>query len=191
MKKQVYALKDPRTGRVRYVGATAMGLEARLSKHLHDAKHLHESTHTLSPKVKWIKQLQARNIAPVIVLLEDWVELWQESERLWIKHFRSRYRYPQLTNVRDGGDGSGGWKHSEKTRALLRASAAGRKYPNRRPKSPEARAKIGAALRGRTRSPEAIAKTAAFWTGRTHSEETKRKISETRRKMFEARRVVP
>jgi len=98
----IYALIDPRDGRVRYVGKTIQGVEKRLSQHKATAGRLgHQWC------ARWIKSLDDRGLSPEITTLfvvegGDWA-MW---ERFWIKWFRSIE--PKLTNICDGGEGSSG-----------------------------------------------------------------------------------
>ena len=74
-----------------------------------------------------------------------------------------------LRNLTDGGDGTSGAVHSPETRAKLSAASKGRKL------SAEARAKVSAAASNP--SPETRAKMSAALKGRKHSPEHRAKIS--------------
>lgn len=76
----VYALVDPRSRQVRYVGVTRKLLSQILRKHSSGRDRLHE----------WIKELRAVLSAPEIVELETGEgDGWRKAERLWIKFYRT------------------------------------------------------------------------------------------------------
>lgn len=91
----IYALLDPRTERVRYVGKSE-NLTRRLREHLADTSPCH--------RVHWLRQLSELNLLPTLVVLEQCSELnWQLRERDWIAFYRSIGE--PLTNGTDGGEG--------------------------------------------------------------------------------------
>ena len=94
MEYKIYALIDPRTKCVRYVGKTKQPLLVRLRKHINDKpKH---NTH----KHNWIQSLITINLKPEIVMLELCNETnWVEREKYWIQYFDN------LTNLTTGGEG--------------------------------------------------------------------------------------
>ena len=108
MKKvKIYALIEPTTKKIRYIGKTAYALNVRLSQHLRD-------TNSKTHKFKWINSLKKNNLKPEIILIEEVDEdSWIEKERMYISLFKSLgYK---LTNTSDGGEGGGskGHKHSD------------------------------------------------------------------------------
>ena len=76
-----------------------------------------------------------------------------------------------LRNFTDGGDGVSGRVVSPEARAKISAAQKGRN------RSPETRAKLSAANKGRKHSPEHRAKMSAALAGRTYSAEHRAKIS--------------
>lgn len=76
----------------------------------------------------------------------------------------------KLCNQTDGGDGVKGLKHSDESIAKMRVA--------QKNKSPETRAKISAANKGKTLSPEHRAKISVAIKRRVISEETRAKIGE-------------
>jgi len=99
MKVTIYALIDPITCRVRYIGRTKVSIKARLSQHIHRAKYGKEKTH----KRDWILSLLKINCKPLVRKLTE-VEGWNESyilEQNLIKKYEHR-----LTNFYDKGPGS-------------------------------------------------------------------------------------
>lgn len=71
----------------------------------------------------------------------------------------------RLVNFTDGGEGLSGHRHSDETKAKMRAAALGRE------RSEATRAKIRAALTGKP----------SVWVGRKHTEITKARISAARK----------
>ena len=90
----IYALKDPRSGEVRYVGKT-INPTVRLQSHIYEAKK-----GSASHKAYWMRQLLKLGMKPEVTVLEMCEETaWQERERHWITQFDN------LTNLTTGGDG--------------------------------------------------------------------------------------
>jgi len=106
----IYALIDPRTNEVRYIGKSVTP-EKRLIVHVC-------TTHVDSNprKLNWIKQLKEEGLRPTLLILEETTtELWPEREKYWIEFQRSLGN--NLTNLADGGLGGG--SPSEETRKLI------------------------------------------------------------------------
>jgi len=98
MSSYVYALVDPRTGLIGYIGKSDYP-NRRLRQHIEDAL---EGTGT--PKKRWIRELLVEHRkAPQMVILEQAEGRWRERERWWIA-FGRKLGWP-LTNATDGGDG--------------------------------------------------------------------------------------
>jgi group I intron endonuclease len=186
----IYTLTDPRTGFVRYVGK-ADNLKARYNRHL--------KAKGISHRTCWIKRLQAEGMRPRLEILEEVPQVsWQDAERFWISYLK--FLGFQLTNLTDGGEGvvdslglaakkisraMKGRKFTVEHRAKLSAAKLGRKTG---PCSEERRARIRAALKGKTVSIEQRMRISATLKGRKASPETRAKISAaaTGRKMSEA-----
>lgn len=96
----IYALVDPRTDEIRYVGKTGKSLNERLKKHLGAAKN-----GTGTYLLHWLHQLLDEGLIPEAEVLEAIAEGddWQERERWWIRHGHSE-GWP-LTNATAGGEG--------------------------------------------------------------------------------------
>lgn len=122
----IYALKDPGTGEVRYIGKTN-DLQARMRSHRWDKRNLNVQTH----KAHWLRTFDGDPIVKVLEICT--AENWSERERFWIKRFRRGGS--RLTNIADGGQTSPveGRGHTLETKAKMRASAIARgvKPPSR------------------------------------------------------------
>lgn len=95
----IYALVDPRTDEIRYVGKS-INPQSRCLEHLKQAKK-----HTRSRKLAWIRSLLKIGLCYQIQVLEDDVPKseWIAREQHWIKTVREQGH--RLTNLTDGGDG--------------------------------------------------------------------------------------
>jgi AP2 domain len=140
----IYALVDPITNFVRYVG------KANNPKRRH---FLHINPSSLRPNTRknnWIKSLLAVGKKPELIFLEEIKEsVWQEAERRWIYYYRNISGYPELTNGTSGGDGAErGHKKTPDTLKKLSISGLGHKV------SQETRDKISQSKIGKPRPPE-------------------------------------
>lgn len=191
----IYTLSDPETNTIRYVGK-ANNLRKRLKGHCRDMSETH--------KTHWIRNLQSRGLNPIIEEVENLgqcaVSEWQEAERFWIESFR-QMGFP-LTNSDAGGGGLS--FHTRETRLKIGHGNKGRKpsalcmeranQAKRTPearlrnslaqlgkkRSPEVRAILSKAFKGRKISPEAIAKTAASNTGKKRTPEQRARMAAAR-----------
>lgn len=86
----VYALCDPRTGDIRYIGQAA-------DIHKRYAQHLLEATKT--PKKMWLEELKQEGLLPTLIILEHGISGQQilEREMYWIAHYLKRG--DNLTNI--------------------------------------------------------------------------------------------
>lgn len=96
-KGKIYALVDPFTDKVRYIGFTRTTINNRLSGHKHDSLKRNCNT----KKAKWFRKCNLKGKLPYIILLEDNIpeNLWKEKEDYYIS------QYSNLTNQREGGCG--------------------------------------------------------------------------------------
>jgi len=115
----IYALCDPNSEEIRYVGQTSDSLSGRLSQHIWAAKRTNKTfAH------KWINSLLKQSLRPKIIVLES-NAVWNESEIRWIAKLRAKsYR---LTNHSDGGDGTVGYQHTEETKTKISQALKGNK----------------------------------------------------------------
>lgn len=94
----IYALIDPITLKVRYIGRTKNSLEKRLGEHISKSKLNYNNTH----KANWIKSLLSHNLKPIIrklCIVEGWADSYN-IERLLINKYKNR-----LLNHNDRGEG--------------------------------------------------------------------------------------
>lgn len=114
----VYALIDPITGGIRYIGKTQSGTNKRLSQHLANAnKGLKSHVYC------WIRSLTKLGLTPLIEVLESYdssKRLYESEQALIAIHKESGV----LTNLTDGGPGRTGSSCSDETKQKLRVSVA-------------------------------------------------------------------
>lgn len=154
----IYALKEPETGEIRYIGK-ANDPQKRFLAHL----RREESNH----RVCWIKKLLQAGKQPQLEIIDEIpFEYWQQLEVAYIEFFKESGC--RLVNGTLGGDESLGAKASEETRRKL--SEAHKRIK----KSPEWEEKVRLSHVGKKRSPETCSKIS----------ESKQNITEeTRKKM--------
>lgn len=163
----IYALLDPRTDEIRYIGKTT-DVSRRLRRHRTETGKTYRHN--------WLKQLRDDGLQPSIVILEVTLkEIWEQREAHWIKYFSEMGC--RLTNLATGGNGAPGVSPSEETRAKISASVKSQWEINprsisesHRQKLMEGRAKYSPTEQHRQKIREAI-------TGIRRSDETKEKIS--------------
>jgi hypothetical protein len=83
----IYALVDPDSLLVHYIGCTTQILKKRKSNHLSSSRN----GNTSMPVYKWISELLKKDKEPEIVLLER--TPWTYKEAIWVKFF-SRIAHP-------------------------------------------------------------------------------------------------
>ncbi len=108
----IYALCDPITGDVRYVGITSGSLPKRLGKHLWAARQgqrLYCSN--------WIRSLLEKNLKPLIKRVEETTD--SDREAFWIEHYKNLGC--TLTNLTSGGLST--FEHTQETREKISAAA--------------------------------------------------------------------
>lgn len=95
---EIYALCDPDTDEVRYIGK-ANNARKRLQSHIwNKSKSL--------PVCRWIRKLHREGKSPTLVVLETCDRaVWEERERAIIAEYRNRDGHPPLLNVAAGGVG--------------------------------------------------------------------------------------
>lgn len=145
----IYALLDPRTSLVRYVG-----------KSIHPKTRLagHRADKSKTWRTNWLGELVGLGLQPELQILEELPDgaNWQDREREWITKGRE-LGWP-LTNCTLGGDGVSGLP--EDTRQRMRLTWLGRKH------RPESLLKISAASRARRHTKEWCAEMSVKMKGR-------------------------
>jgi hypothetical protein len=117
------------------------------------------ATKRRDPRCSIIRRMQSAGLDVPKVKLHEWLtDATACAYEVALIAAIGRGEAGPLVNLTDGGEGKSGWTTS-----------------------PETRAKIGAANRGRKRTPEVIEKTAAKNRGRKHSPETIAKWAAARR----------
>ena len=193
---QIYWLSDPRTSEMRYVGKTKSKL---INRH---GSHCKPKDKNKSHCANWVRTLLKDNLLPQIHSLQTFNarEDMDEAEKYWIAHFRSLGC--RLTNMTHGGDGGSQPKRqfSDNHRKNLSIAMKGR-TPAIKGKllSDEAKKKISDKAKGRpawnkgTRKPKppkgprppqsalTRQKKSIAMKGRKLSEETKKKLSESKK----------
>lgn len=189
----IYALCDPQTFDVRYVGK-ADNPYKRYYQHLID-----KDKHSIH-KINWIQSLLKKGLLPIQQILEECDEsIWEERERDWIAFYK-KIGAP-LTNGTDGGKGNQGIIYSNVTRKKLSEVAKKRNFggwPKGKKHSEEWRLKHIGHLsytkgmvpwnKGKCASEESKRKNSESHKGKIpwnkdkhHSKETKEKISIARK----------
>lgn len=142
MTGSIYALSDPRTNEVRYVGKAANPAK-RLQAHL----SAFQLTQYRSRKNSWLRSLLEKGLKPDLLIVDSDIpaEDLNEAEKFWIAVYRG-WGVP-LTNGTDGGDG--GAVTDPDARARIRAAHLGKKA------SGETRLKMSAAHQRRMADPAA------------------------------------
>lgn len=137
----IYALCDPRTETLRYVGKSNSPVR-RLERHLREARTL-RSCH----RHDWLASLLAAGVKPSLCILEECAaSVWAEREQFWIAFHRAAGC--DLVNNSDGGEGNEGYVFSPESRARMSAARKGR------PKPEGFGTKISAANSGQKLTPE-------------------------------------
>lgn len=177
----IYALIDPRTNEIRYIGKTNQKLNIRYTSHMRDVRP--------SRKLNWLISLKNAGLKPRIEIIEKLNEGsvlsdWQDAERFWISYLRSIG--VSLTNLTIGGEGIHGFTRTSEHKKKIGDAHRGRK------RSQETRARIAESRklisndhlrilainqRGTKLTPEHRAKIAAAGIGRRHSKETIERMS--------------
>lgn len=97
----IYALQDPRTFEIRYIGLSTKGL-ARPNEHL---KRFTTKKVSSYPIYKWIKKLYKLNLKPNILVIQQFEQSSHlfDAEVYWISYFKTQGS--PLLNCTSGGDG--------------------------------------------------------------------------------------
>lgn len=152
----VYALVDPRTDQVRYIGQGRAG-SVRPLVHAQPATILAEP----GPKSDWLTELNGLGLRHVVRVLEETDDrsMLDHMEPFWIAQGRG-LGWP-LTNVVNGGRGAPGLKMSPASRALVGEA--------RRREMAEGRGVVPGWNKGRQHTDEHVAKISASLAGNTRA----------------------
>lgn len=93
---EIYVLKEPSSGRVRYVGFSK-NAQKRLKRHLQSA--LRQNLEY--PICRWIRKLDFMNLIPSLEIIERGRGEWESREKFWIAYYREKEL--DLLNVQAGG----------------------------------------------------------------------------------------
>jgi len=142
----IYVLRDPRDGRVRYVGKTTKEVQVRLKGHIEKSRDLSNRWHVAN----WIRSLDSFGLKPEIEKIREVAdEYLDDAERFCIKEFKRLGC--DLTNGTEGGDGGitgNGTMWTAEAIRKRRENARGKPSPRR----------------GMKQSPELVAKRMASYT---------------------------
>jgi hypothetical protein len=166
----IYALVDPRTDEIRYIGKSD-NPKKRLIGHLKPSQ-LRFCNH----KNAWIKSLLQINLKPNLVILEKVSAIeWKQKEQYYIQLYKNKGC--NLTNSTDGGDGASGLIMPNSTKEQLRKALMGNQNALGHKVSLEAREKISSIHKGKLLSNETKKKISVRLTGQIFSLERRLNIS--------------
>lgn len=168
----IYALKEPDTGEIRYVGKS-YNVQMRFRKHLSSAFV------RINRKTSWIRSLLNRGTKPELEILDEVpIEHWQQWEVAWIEYFKESGA--KLVNGTPGGESAipmfgkdnpmFGKPRPEEVRKKISKGHIGKSI------GPEVRQKISVALKGRKLTPEICANRTIVQTGLKRRENTSSKF---------------
>jgi hypothetical protein len=164
---RLYVLSDPRTGELRYVGWTSRTVAKRLTAHLNEA-----NGNGRHHRLNWLGLILAESLRPIIRTIAI-LETKQEAKRCEVAYISAlRGRGHDLVNSTAGGDGLA--DPTPEVRARMAEAQRGKRH------SRESIERGAAKRRGVPRSQEANEKTAAFWRGRHHTPESRARMSAVR-----------
>lgn len=145
---EIYALCDPESGEVRYVG------KAQNAKERHK-RHLNER-HLGRPVNNWVKSLLSNGKIPTFKILAYCPpEKWEQEERYWIAEYRKK---GNLLNLADGGAMPSQTKEQRKKAARASYRAQLNKHPAWRAhvKAKQDLARLYARFSKDTKSPHSL-----------------------------------
>lgn len=167
----IYALFDPRTFEIRYVGQTSQGLY-RPYCHAHPARRRNSRQRHIT---RWIEKLLREGVFYGVAVLEycQTASGLDEAEQSHIKECKA-LGY-DLINHTEGGHGMRGHKQTPRHRAKIAAAHRGKR------KSPEHRASLSSAALGRNLGPQSLRHKNAIslaLVGKAKNPEHRRKIGD-------------
>lgn len=101
----IYALCEPDSYEVRYIGKTIESPSRRLTFHIQQAKRVGKR-----PVCFWLRKRMAAGIRPSVINLEVVApgHDWAEREKYWIDFYRANSGKGRILNLTDGGEGTSG-----------------------------------------------------------------------------------
>jgi hypothetical protein len=185
----IYSLSDPDTREIRYIGK-ANNIQYRLWSHIHEAKNDLRNMH----KCNWIKTLLKEDKKPVIEIIEEVsLDCWKDAEIYWIAQFKvwgfnlinktaggecgviSENCKLALSKSKNRGHQKGVFKHSEETKAKIRAKRALQVMTD------EHKEKISIKMKGVQKSDEHKQNISVGKTGKKFTEEHIKNIVKSRK----------
>lgn len=96
----IYALQDPITFEIRYIGKSCSGLR-RINRHFKKCEHKYDKN---KRKINWIESLKKQKLLPNIVIIQEHYdpEILAKAEAYWIDYFHKQ-NCP-LLNISLGGE---------------------------------------------------------------------------------------
>jgi len=177
----IYALKDPDTEEVRYVGKTKHP-KIRLQQHVWEANRKQNR------RACWVRSLLKNGKRPILEIVDEVpVAMWSPVEAAYVQFFSEAGA--KLVNGTPGGDAGPdgtGTKRSSETRAKMSARLMGNSRGRGHVVSAEHRESIRRALVGVPKSVEARAKMSLAKTGKKHPNFGKRRSEEICKRQSEA-----
>ncbi len=169
----IYGLHDPTTGELRYIGQTVNAVTQRLAVHLSPS-----SLRRHSYLARWLLGLVKRDLSPTWSVLAE-AQDQAELDRLEVEHIaKARADGVRLVNLSDGG-GRAGYVTPQETRDKIAATQRGVPKPKH---TEEWKARMSEVMSGRnTNTPEHLARLAEMKRGVPRSDETRARISESRK----------
>jgi hypothetical protein len=153
-KVYIYALCEPDTHEIRYVGK-AQNLHRRLNAHINEKCE--------TRKCRWLQTLTRENVLPYVLVIQETTKSnWEQDEIWWIAYCK-RAGY-NLTNHTTGGEGVTEWDNEARARLstirkeILSDPEYYAWFVENVARSPERCAKISASHKGKKHSLEHVAK---------------------------------
>lgn len=101
----IYAVLDPDTQEIRYIGKTVRTMNLRLAEHIREAKRGNDLWF-----FRWLRNLDKKPIIKELERISEGKD-WQSIEMKWIDYYKKVGA--KLTNATNGGEGLHGYKFSE------------------------------------------------------------------------------
>ena len=106
MKTYIYTLSHPITSEIRYVGKSTRTKRRQTE---HQSKWFCEKRP--NHKNNWCLKLIKEGLKPILTIIDETEDNWQELEKYWIKYYKDKGF--NLLNHTEGGEGQSGRKLSK------------------------------------------------------------------------------